>query len=787
MKHYILAAFSALFILACGEVGDGGYGKPGSDLTASCGGIPYYPSTSFCFEEKIGDFCEDDLKYDPDVYGCLDNIKRPKCGGTTYNDDEYFCAIDSIYLKCENKSKSYNPESEFCFADIKFTKCNGKIWNYLKEFCSGNEIYLLCDGTQPYDPPTQICFFNSVKSKCKPSRYDDEYCDANGVSYRICGNKEYESAKKFCFNAEIYQRCGVELKEYEPAKEFCHSDGSVYPRCGGSMYNPVNDFCFDNKIYSKCSTPRDTYNPKESFCDEQNMLYTLCNGIAYKPAQEFCSDYKILPKCDPSDPLYDRYNPRERICSKDVPYTGKDFLYYVCANGEISKNAPINGICSDTYKICRNELYKTATNFCFKDAIYDKCGTRDYDPSMEFCFTDNNVYLKCRVKIGVNDFGVAIYEYKNYNPEVQRCNDGVVEDKGKSPVCLNLLSTEFCCFGQKYDQGTSNYFCYKNELYPRCGKKPTYIGNDTISYNPLDTACFEGGLYNRCTNDGITGICVDNTLKRCKQLGSGLDHIVDPLPGMKCDSNGAITGTSNSGNYPIAQIGSQVWMRKNIALIRIDNQEWPDTLKKYLIKIGSTVWSEQDLSRWLAQNLSTWLTQHNAWLTEHNITVANISSAKECYNDSIANCTKHGSLYDWADAMVIPASYNTALYVFPSNVPWQGPCPAGFYMPTDEDWKKLMEYTGGTSIAGGRLKDSLNWNGLNAYGFDALPGGYYNEVVTGGYRDIGSRAMWWSLTQPLPNNVRNASYWTIISADTELRNHNQDKALHKAYVRCLHY
>ena len=437
----------------------------------------------------------------------------------------------------------------------------------------------------------------------------------------------------------------------------------------------------------------------------------------------FPEDYKVHPICG----KISNYDPKKSTCYKDKT-TGENILYTVCPNGsgEISDDGCIN----KKYKICGNELYDISTNFCYNDvAVVEKCNGGQYNPDTEFCH-ENTKYKKCQVKVGVNDFGTPIYEYKSYNPEIQRCNNGALEDIIKSPVCNGLLSTEFCCFGQKYNK-SGNSFCYKGELYPICinnttlpsndskyRPRPTYINGDTTQYDPVYEGCFENTIYPKCINDGVTGPCVDNTLKRCKQLGSGMDHIVDPLPGVDwgCADGGKIKGqlknvTKPDGSlYDIVQIGNQVWLAEDLAI----------------------------------------------------------------------------GLDDWATSMDLPSNFNTEYNSFPSNVPWKGHCPNGFYVPSDEDWKKLVDYAGGTTEAGNRLKSTTTgWNGADSYGFNAKPKGYENNIV--GPTDVGSRAMWWSLTQPLSNNVRNASYWTIISADSEARNHNQDKALFKAYVRCLYY
>jgi len=718
MKHYLcpLAVFFAVVVFSCssGEVGDHGYDKSSGsgDFKTYCGEKPYETSTSFCFEEKIYPLCigDGDGKYNPNEQGCLNGTISPKCGEKLYDNTIKFCSGDSIYSKCEGKQ--YTPETEFCFGDVKYSKCNSNSYNPNKEFCGeDNEIHPLCDLKYKYNVETQICFFNRVESKCSPSKYTDEYCDANGISYRICGNIEYESAKKFCNNNEIYQRCGVDLKEYDPYKEFCHSDdGSVYLRCNGNMYNPGNYFCFDNKIYSKCGT--ETYNPKESFCYE-NVLDTLCNGVEFNPKNSFCSheDYKVYSRCNGG-----KYNTKQKICSKE---NSTETLYDICPSGNFANG--LSNCCSASnpncteYQICGDakEKYNIKTEFCDGKAVYPLCGGKPYDnPSNKFCWPNysaagGQAIDKCRVQTGVSDFGQPIYSYFTYDYDMQYCSSDGIKDRNLPPICPTGMT---CCFGTPYDAGS--YFCDNEKLYPKCGGG---------IYNPNTEGCFGGEKYRKCSLTDVVGPCVDNTLRRCRQYGSGPNQTIDPLPGVTwtCQADGKIEGT-------------------------IKNETKPDGSAYKIVQIGNQVWLAEDLAV---------------------------------------------GLDDWATSMDVPSNFNTERYSFPSNVPWKGPCPDGFYVPSDEDWKKLVDYAGGADLAGNRLKSKSGWlnggDGLDSYGFNALPKGYENNIV--GPTDVGSRAMWWSLTQPLSNNVRNASYWTIISADSEVRNHNQDKALFKAYVRCLYY
>jgi uncharacterized protein (TIGR02145 family) len=86
----------------------------------------------------------------------------------------------------------------------------------------------------------------------------------------------------------------------------------------------------------------------------------------------------------------------------------------------------------------------------------------------------------------------------------------------------------------------------------------------------------------------------------------------------------------------------------------------------------------------------------------------------------------------------------------PSGV--QGVCPDGWHLPSDDEWTELTDYLGGTSDAGGKLKETgtTHWNSpntgaTNETGFTALPGGY--RFSNGAFNGIGYNGTWWSATE----------------------------------------
>jgi uncharacterized protein (TIGR02145 family) len=78
--------------------------------------------------------------------------------------------------------------------------------------------------------------------------------------------------------------------------------------------------------------------------------------------------------------------------------------------------------------------------------------------------------------------------------------------------------------------------------------------------------------------------------------------------------------------------------------------------------------------------------------------------------------------------------------------------PTGWHVPTDDEWNILINYLGGSDIAGGKLKEtgtthwlSPNTGATNESGFTALPGGY--RLGDGSFRYIDYHGYWWSATE----------------------------------------
>jgi uncharacterized protein (TIGR02145 family) len=116
------------------------------------------------------------------------------------------------------------------------------------------------------------------------------------------------------------------------------------------------------------------------------------------------------------------------------------------------------------------------------------------------------------------------------------------------------------------------------------------------------------------------------------------------------------------------------------------------------------------------------------------------SGAYAVYADNPANKGIYGLLYNWY-AVVDPRSI----------------CPAGWHVPTEEEWTELTDHLGGAGVAGGPMKTTgtlgagtglwtaPNTGATNSSGFSGLPGG--GRVRIGNYTNLGSKGVWWSDTE----------------------------------------
>ena len=154
------------------------------------------------------------------------------------------------------------------------------------------------------------------------------------------------------------------------------------------------------------------------------------------------------------------------------------------------------------------------------------------------------------------------------------------------------------------------------------------------------------------------------------------------------------------------------------------------------------------------------------WMAENlNFGEGVEADGSACYDYEDANCAKYGRLYDWATALKA--------------------CPAGFHLPSDDEWTALVNYAGGEDKAGTKLKSAAGWNedgnGTNDFGWSALPSGYGGlGGVDGDFYDGGYNGFWWSATEDDASNV-----WRRNMGDNNDVNRGRAKKRDLLSVRCV--
>lgn len=100
-----------------------------------------------------------------------------------------------------------------------------------------------------------------------------------------------------------------------------------------------------------------------------------------------------------------------------------------------------------------------------------------------------------------------------------------------------------------------------------------------------------------------------------------------------------------------------------------------------------------------------------------------------CFDDERSTCSKFGRFYTWITASGAKKEGCGLFDECNLALPVRGICPAGWHLPSKEEYESLFATVGGQATAGTALKSAFGWsdykgksgNGSDAYGFAALP------------------------------------------------------------------
>ncbi len=198
---------------------------------------------------------------------------------------------------------------------------------------------------------------------------------------------------------------------------------------------------------------------------------------------------------------------------------------------------------------------------------------------------------------------------------------------------------------------------------------------------------------------------------------------------------GLYSVTDVDGNsYPVVKIGNQMWMAEILKTTRYND--------------GTAI---------------PLVTENGAW--------SGLNTPGYCWydNDSATYAASYGALYNWY------------------TVETGKLCPVGWHVPADADWEILIDYVGGSSVGGNKLKESgtIHWNSPNTganneSGFTALPGGA-RYLIGGSFDYIGEYGRWWSAS----GNITAWAFWWGLQSDNATVGNGSTDLQNGYSVRCL--
>ncbi len=217
------------------------------------------------------------------------------------------------------------------------------------------------------------------------------------------------------------------------------------------------------------------------------------------------------------------------------------------------------------------------------------------------------------------------------------------------------------------------------------------------------------------------------------------------------------------GFYKVSEIDSIVFYKPLTTVTDIEGNVYNT------ITIGPQVWMKENLkvTKYNDGTDIPWITDNTAWST--------LNTPGYCWfnNDILTYKNLYGALYNWYTVNITTNGNK--------NI-----CPVGWHVPTDADLTYLKDYLGGTSIAGGKLKETgiSHWNDPNTGAdnsskFTALPGGYRHSNAT--FNSTGITGNFWSSTEHLGSY---GIYWYLQNNITDFIGTFATKELGVS-VRCI--
>lgn len=264
----------------------------------------------------------------------------------------------------------------------------------------------------------------------------------------------------------------------------------------------------------------------------------------------------------------------------------------------------------------------------------------------------------------------------------------------------------------------------------------------SISYTGGNSGPYEEQTI---TSTGVTGLTATLKAGNLSEGNGSLEYTISGTPVISGKASFAVNIGRNSCvidvavNKPTSGYGSPITDEDGNSYITvyIGTQKWMgENLKTTKYNDGTEIPFVSGNSNW--GNLTT-----GAWTYYNNL--------------DVKNNPQYGKLYNWYSVSTTTNGNK--------NV-----CPIGWHIPSHSEWLILIKYLGGSTVAGGKMKEvgtnyftggkwkDPNSQATNTSLFTGIPGGA--RISDGSYVSFYTHGFWWSST--VENNPDSAIHCDLI-------------------------
>jgi len=253
------------------------------------------------------------------------------------------------------------------------------------------------------------------------------------------------------------------------------------------------------------------------------------------------------------------------------------------------------------------------------------------------------------------------------------------------------------------------------------------------------------------SDSSVTPSEVDESSSSVAYSSSSVIPSADVGPVLNGDSAGGVESSDSNfvERFSSSSVASCIEVERDSSVN--DGSEYDSVAKTLTDLRDSQVYRTVTIGTqtWMAENLNY----------AYNEPTSSLDSSSFCYSNSADSCAKYGRLYLWSAAMDSAGVFSSAGEVCDDGnsgtlgTPMtmvRGVCPAGWHLPSDNEWNTLLTAVGGVGVAGRLLRATSDWDGsvkgVDSFGFSLLPAGEY-DIFMDYFDHIHTKAHLWSSSE----------------------------------------